>query len=1328
MKRILYIAWLISLTLLQPLMAGSWNGNVQTWTMGDGSKSSPYQIQSADELAYLAQMVNSGNAYAGTYFRLTADLDLGGQQASDGTWSGQQWKAIGNRNTPFSGHFNGAGHTVDMLYIYTPFDDYLSLFGEIQNASIDSVQLGNSFIFGNDYLGGVCGKAISSTITACTNRAYLSGNMYVGGICGQTVSSTINSCINLASLKNTGYYTGGITGCITTGSVISSCINSGSVLGYIHYVGGICGYAEISSSIDKCINNNTVAGRFYYIGGICGEAFKHDNISNCYYDKQICTVGGINGADLSGSAEGKSTSNLLGSSLSTLLNNGDWSFSSNHYPTPQKLAGTSVSLLSASPLTLTNAETSLYVLSSFQVSTADGISWNSNDNNVVAVTGTNATVYYSSTKNSFATLTASLNGASRTITVSVGDLGTSYRPLTVDNLTDFNNLRLVVNASDTDPIIYKGVTMVNGYAGVYFKLTADIDFGGVQATDGTWSGTSWKPIGTNTYRFKGYFHGQNHILSNFYINDNSTLASQADLGLFGYIDQAIIDSIHIGSGYIKGLDYMGAICGNSSNSKITACSNNSSLSGKDFMGGICGMSNATTISGCANSGSVSGTWQCIGGIAGRTYLSTISNCISTGSVSGSSSTGAISGETQLSSFVSCYYDKQLCPKGGVAGTDIAGGAVGKLTSELKGSGLSATLSTAGNWSLTEAYFPRLKTIATTDAAIVASSPVFFNGTETSQYVKTNFTLGGIDQGVSWTSSDLTAVTISGATATVNYNALALKNVTLTARLNNASKSISLCIGEIGSKANPLTIDSLGDLRKLRDAVNQQNGVTAYKGILMTNGFTGMYFKLTCDIDFLKADTLENWMPIGTNSSIFKGNFNGAGHIVSNLNINRQATAQGLLGVIQDASVDSIHVVGATVKGLNYAAVLCGYVLNSKINACTGTGNVSTTNSAAGLCGYAYNSTVQYCTFSGIVSGNWYVGGICGSAPSTTFAYCLNAGSVSGTGERVGGISGDIASAAKIQYCTNTASVSGTSNCVGGICGYVASSSSITSCVNAGAVTGGGHVIGGISGYTEISSINSSINTGNVSGSYDFGGICGYSNSTVTNCFYDKQLCPVTAVVAHLNGTTITGSAGKLTAEMTGTQLQTTLGTTYWTFGSGLYPKISGTVTNDIATVAAAPLSLSATSSDVYETASTVKSNISTTSDVVWSSNYPTVISLSATSAVVSQQTKDTLVSLTASKNGINKTIIVKVLKSTATGLAELQNAVFSTYPNPATNHVTVRFAQQNQERILIYNLCGAVVKTVEPSNELQTTISLSDIKTGIYLIKVGAQTSRLIVK
>jgi len=92
--------------------------------------------------------------------------------------------------------------------------------------------------------------------------------------------------------------------------------------------------------------------------------------------------------------------------------------------------------------------------------------------------------------------------------------------------------------------------------------------------------------------------------------------------------------------------------------------------------------------------------------------------------------------------------------------------------------------------------------------------------------------------------------------------------------------------------------------------------------------------------------------------------------------------------------------------------------------------------------------------------------------------------------------------------------------------------------------------------------------------------------------------------------------------------------------------------------------------------------------------------------------------------------LLKVYYSKISALQEIEDGSlhFSVYPNPATDQVTVRFAEKNQKKILIYNLFGSIVKTVESTNGFQTTIGLSDIKSGVYLIKVGTKTERLIVK
>ena len=83
---------------------------------GDGSKTNPYEIATAEQLAKLARDVNNGNtpqAFLGKYFKLTADIDL-----SDGIWMpiGKYYND-GNGNRLFFGKFDGNGHVIKNMHI-----------------------------------------------------------------------------------------------------------------------------------------------------------------------------------------------------------------------------------------------------------------------------------------------------------------------------------------------------------------------------------------------------------------------------------------------------------------------------------------------------------------------------------------------------------------------------------------------------------------------------------------------------------------------------------------------------------------------------------------------------------------------------------------------------------------------------------------------------------------------------------------------------------------------------------------------------------------------------------------------------------------------------------------------------------------------------------------------------------------------------------------------------------------------------------------------------------------------------------------------------------
>ena len=53
----------------------------------------PYLITNGAELRYLANQVNSGNAYDGSYFELISDINI----------NDKEWTPIGNYTNPFKG-------------------------------------------------------------------------------------------------------------------------------------------------------------------------------------------------------------------------------------------------------------------------------------------------------------------------------------------------------------------------------------------------------------------------------------------------------------------------------------------------------------------------------------------------------------------------------------------------------------------------------------------------------------------------------------------------------------------------------------------------------------------------------------------------------------------------------------------------------------------------------------------------------------------------------------------------------------------------------------------------------------------------------------------------------------------------------------------------------------------------------------------------------------------------------------------------------------------------------------------------------------------------
>jgi len=221
-----------------------WTGGVATgFASGTGTETDPYMIETAEQLAYLASSTNSGTTYEGKYIALGADIDLGGVQNADGSWSGRQWTPIGTSSNPFKGNFNGNGYSISNIYINNDELDYLGLFGYIVEGKFKNICIDSGYIVEVNYSaanGVICGYLRNSdeyldvSVSNCLNKATIVGRSgYSGGIVGLARYITFIDCINYGDVS--GYPAGGVCGGLqyflenNSSDYLIDCLNYGEI-------------------------------------------------------------------------------------------------------------------------------------------------------------------------------------------------------------------------------------------------------------------------------------------------------------------------------------------------------------------------------------------------------------------------------------------------------------------------------------------------------------------------------------------------------------------------------------------------------------------------------------------------------------------------------------------------------------------------------------------------------------------------------------------------------------------------------------------------------------------------------------------------------------------------------------------------------------------------------------------------------------------------------------------------------------------------------------------------------------------------------------------
>ena len=199
-------------------------------------------------------------------------------------------------------------------------------------------------------------------------------------------------------------------------------------------------------------------------------------------------------------------------------------------------------------------------------------------------------------------------------------------------------------------------------------------------------------------------------------------------------------------------------------------------------------------------------------------------------------------------------------------------------------------------------------------------------------------------------------------------------------------------GANGTVDHPIIISTPSQLDLLAKKVNGTDGYTA-------NDYSGKYFELGGNITY--DGTENNYTPIGTESNAFSGHFDGKGHTVSGININKNTESyKGLFGRIVSAEVKNLTLDNSRIVGRDYCGGISGYNYKGTISNCHVTSSVTIHGSYAfaryhgGITGYNNLSSIIGCTSGADVTAasnlnnTEQYGGIAGYTVSGTIEDCL----------------------------------------------------------------------------------------------------------------------------------------------------------------------------------------------------------------------------------------------------------------------------------------------------------------------------------------------------
>ncbi len=250
-----------------------------TWYDGN-EEATEYILDTAAELLGFATLVDGGNTFAGKTVKLGADIDL----------KYAEWEAIGSKDHPFSGSFDGQGHTISNLKITKEVGNIAAsnrqgLFSTIKPVgatTFSNLKVHNVDVTGGYHVGGVIATSDGSNQSATGNYLVVTNIEMTGliNVSGWEGVAGVMGSGNMAEISN-------ITINAEPGSEVTTMpdgrTNSFACVGSVKGGGYLAKIDNITSNLNVTAKTAGTGGLFGVVGGQNVECY----VSNLFYSGTV---------------------------------------------------------------------------------------------------------------------------------------------------------------------------------------------------------------------------------------------------------------------------------------------------------------------------------------------------------------------------------------------------------------------------------------------------------------------------------------------------------------------------------------------------------------------------------------------------------------------------------------------------------------------------------------------------------------------------------------------------------------------------------------------------------------------------------------------------------------------------------------------------------------------------------------------------------------------------------------------------------------------------------------------------------------------------------